>query len=161
MDGVRDSGARGAPLNVLNKVNARRRIVQTLQQALPELMAVYGFGSRIQGTATPDSDWDVAVLVPGRVEPVKLWTLAQDLADIVGSPVDLVDLRAASTILQYQVITTGERWWARDSGADLYETVILSEKTALDEARAGLLRDILREGRVYGRRCRDQQGCQH
>jgi predicted nucleotidyltransferase len=141
----------GAWRDVLEGAEARERIVKTLQLALPDLLAVYAFGSRVQRTATPDSDWDVAVLVPGRVDPVTLWTLAQDLADIVGSPVDLVDLRAASTVLQYQVITTGERWWARDSRADLYETAILSEKTALDEARAGLIGDILREGRVYGR----------
>jgi predicted nucleotidyltransferase len=126
-------------------------IVKTLRQALPDVIAIYGFGSRVQGAATPDSDWDIAVLVPGRVDPVTLWTLAQDLADILGHPVDLVDLRSASTVLQYQVITGGERWWARDSRADLYETAILSEKTAIDEARAGLIRDILREGRVYGR----------
>ena len=66
--------------------------------------------------------------MPGRVDPVTLWTLAQDWADTLGSPVDLVDLRFASTVLQYQVITTGERWWDRDSRADIYEAAMLSEK---------------------------------
>jgi predicted nucleotidyltransferase len=131
--------------------DADQRVVSALRQALPDLMAVYAFGSRAQGTSTPDSDWDIAVLVPGQVDPVTLWTLGGDLADVLGASVDLVDLRAASTVLQYQVITTGQRWWSRDSRTDLYETVILSEKTALDEARAGLIEDILREGRVYGR----------
>jgi predicted nucleotidyltransferase len=131
--------------------DADQHVVSVLRQALPDLMAVYAFGSRVQGTATPDSDWDIAVLVPGQVDPVALWTLAGELADVLGASVDLVDLRAASTVLQYQVITTGQRWWSRDSRTDLYETVILSEKTALDEARAGLMEDILREGRVYGR----------
>ncbi|CAB1127772.1 Nucleotidyltransferase domain-containing protein [Candidatus Hydrogenisulfobacillus filiaventi] len=136
---------------MLEGKEARQHVVEALRQALPDLLAVYGFGSRVHGTATPDSDWDLAILVPGKVDPARLWDLAGDLADVLGSTVDLVDLRAASTVLQYQVITTGERWWRRDSRADLYETAILSEKTALDEARAGLIGDILREGRVYGR----------
>ena len=39
------------------------RTVRTLQARLPGLLAVYGFGSRVQGTAGPDSDLDMAVLV--------------------------------------------------------------------------------------------------
>ena len=41
--------------------------------------------------------------------------------------------------MQYQIITTGQRWWAADGQATLYEAAILSEKTSLDEARAALL----------------------
>ena len=40
------------------------RTVRTLQARLPGLLAVYGFGSRVQGTEGPDSDLDMAVLVP-------------------------------------------------------------------------------------------------
>ncbi|WP_370690445.1 nucleotidyltransferase domain-containing protein [Nitrosomonas sp.] len=97
-----------------------------------------------------DSDLDLAVLVAGYAEPLVLWALAGDLADVTGCPVDLLDLRAASTVMQYQVITTGQRWWALDIQAALFEAAILSEKTELDTARAGLLSDILKRGKVYG-----------
>ena len=127
------------------------RLAGALVALVPNLLAVYAFGSRVQGTAGAESDLDLAVLVAGYAEPVALWELAGDLADTAGCPVDLVDLRAASTVLQYQVITTGRRWWARDVQAALYEAAILSEKTALDTARAGLLADIQREGTIYGR----------
>lgn len=63
---------------------------------------------------------------------------------------DLLDLRAASTVMQYQVVTQGERWWALDAQAAVFESAILSEKTALDTARAGLLADIRKRGTVYG-----------
>jgi hypothetical protein len=63
----------------------------------------------------------------------------------------LLDLRAASTVMQHQVITGGQRWWAKDAQAALFEAAMLSEKTALDTARAGLLEDIQKEGKVYGR----------
>lgn len=129
----------------------REAIIAILRSALPELMAIYAFGSRVQGTAGPDSDLDLAVLVGGYVDPTVLWQLSNDLADQAACPVDLLDLRAASTVMQYQVITAGERWWAKDVGAALFESAILSEKTELDCARAGLLADIRREGKVYGR----------
>lgn len=122
-----------------------------LRSRVPDLMAIYAFGSRTQGTHGSQSDLDLAVLVAGYAEPLALWALSGELADVAQCPVDLLDLRAASTVMQYQIITTGMRWWARDAQAALYEAAILSEKTALDTARAGLLEDIDKRGHVYGR----------
>jgi predicted nucleotidyltransferase len=120
-----------------------------LRSALPDVLGIWLFGSHAQGTAGADSDVDVAVLLPGRADPLSLWTQAQALAQELGCDVDLVDLRAASTVLQYQIVTAGELLWQKDAQAALYESYILSEKTALDEARAGLLADIHRDGRVF------------
>lgn len=92
----------------------------------------------------------LAILTEAPRDSVTLWGLAADLALLCGLHVDLLDLRAASTVMQYQVITTGERIWASDSSAALYESFILSEKTSLDEARAGLLQDIASRGTVHG-----------
>lgn len=122
-----------------------------LRAHLPNLLAVYLFGSRADGTAGPQSDLDLAILNDGPLDPVALWELTSDLAEIAGCPVDLVDLRAASTVLQYQVITKGIRLWTRDVQAGIYEAFILSEKTALDSMRAGLIDDIVKDGRVHGR----------
>ena len=85
-----------------------------------------------------------------RAGAVLAYQLAGELADIAGCAVDLLDLRAASTVMQYQVVTQGERWWAQDTQAAMFESAILSEKTALDTARAGLLADIRERGTVYG-----------
>lgn len=125
--------------------------VRVLQGRVPGLLAVYGFGSRVQGTATAQSDLDLAVLVSGYADVTQLWQLAGELADMAGCDVDLLDLRAASTVMQYQVITQGERWWARDAQAAIFESAVLSEKTELDAARAGVLADIGQRGSVYGR----------
>jgi uncharacterized protein len=140
----RAHGCAGAGMN-------RETLVQILQARVPGLMAVYAFGSQIQGTAGPDSDLDLAVLVAGYADVLTLFDLAGNLADEAACPVDLLDLRAASTVMQHQIITTGQRWWARDGQAALFEAAMLSEKTALDTARAGLLGDIEQRGSVYGR----------
>jgi uncharacterized protein YutE (UPF0331/DUF86 family)/predicted nucleotidyltransferase len=125
---------------------SRDAIVQTLQNRLPDLLAIYAFGSRVQGTAGAGSDLDLAVLVAGYAAPLALWTVSGELAELAGCPVDLLDLRAASTVMQHQVLTTGKRWWAKDGQAALFEAAMLSEMTALNTARAGLLDDIQNQG---------------
>jgi uncharacterized protein len=128
----------------------RDLIVQKLQNSVPKILAIYAFGSRAQGISTSDSDLDLAVLVAGYANSENLWALANDLADITQCPVDLLDLRAASTVMQYQIITTGQCWWSLDVQAGIYEAFILSEKTSLDTARAGLISDIQKTGSIYG-----------
>lgn len=126
-------------------------ITSHLREMLPDLLAIYAFGSQINGHAQAHSDLDLAVLVAGYADPPGLFELAGNLEDIAGCPVDLLDLRAASTVMQYRIITSGNCWWRKDSQAALYEAAILSDKTELDSARAGLLADIKLRGSIYGR----------
>ncbi len=130
----------------------RERIVEVLRAEWANLLAVYAFGSRVEGTEGPESDLDLAVLVEGYADPLQLWRVAGELADLAGCPVDLLDLRAASTVMQYRILTTGERWWHRDLlEVGLYEAAVLSEKLELDATRAGLIADIRQRGSVHGR----------
>lgn len=57
-------------------------IIQALQARVPNLLAISAFGSRIQGTAAPDSVLDLAVLVAGYADATALFDLAGGLADI-------------------------------------------------------------------------------
>ncbi len=125
-------------------------VVTTLRAAFPQVLAIYAFGSRVSGVPSPDSDLDLALLVAGYAEPLRLWELSGQLASTLGCAVDVLDLRAASTVMQYQVINQGRRLWAKGISPGLFECFVLSEKMAFDAARAGLLSDVAREGRVYG-----------
>jgi predicted nucleotidyltransferase len=61
------------------------RLLLHLQQCLPKLMAVYAFGSRFEkagSLAHANSDLDLAVLVEAYSDPVTLFELASELADI-------------------------------------------------------------------------------
>ena len=127
------------------------QMIATLQAALPNLLAIYLFGSHAQGNAGPDSDIDIAVLVAGKLDPLQLWELAQE----IGPNLDILDLRTASTVMQYQIITTGLRLWTKNAQAAIFESTILSDKTELDTARAPLLADIQREGTIYGNPARN------
>ncbi len=125
-------------------------VLKSLQAALPNLQSLYAFGSRVRGDATASSDLDLAVLVEGYVEPTTVFELAGTLADLVGCPVDLLDFRRASTIMQHQILTTGVCWWRKDFRVALYEAAIMSDKTELDAARRDLLSDIAKRGSIYG-----------
>ena len=125
-------------------------IVRDILSEFPNTLAIYAFGSRIQGQTHAESDLDLAVLVAGYADPVRLWMVAGDLAGKVDCDVDLLDMRAVSTIMQYQILMTGRRLWARQLDADLFECFVLSERTALNEARAKLEADIKKMGKIYG-----------
>ena len=124
-------------------------LVAVIRTRFPQAMAIYAFGSQVNGSAGADSDLDLAVLLPGYADPEVIWDLAGNLADLVACPVDLLDLRAASTVMQHQVITGGQRLWSVGLPSDLFECYVLSEKTALDTARAPLIADILRTGKIH------------
>ena len=126
-------------------------IVSTLRAVWPEALAIYAFGSRIQGTARPDSDLDLAILVPTYTDTLQRWDVAQQLAMVLGCEVDLLDMRAASTVMQYQVLITGQCLWAQQPAAALFECFVLNEKLDFDAARAGLLADIAQTGSIYAR----------
>ena len=126
-------------------------VVARICTTFPQTIAIYAFGSQIHSHAGRESDLDLAVLVAGYADALVLWDVAGGLADLVACRVDLLDLRAASTVMQYQVITTGQRLWASGLQAGLFECFVLSEKTALDAARAPLMADIAATGRIYAR----------
>lgn len=125
-------------------------ILTAARSALPDLQALILFGSRAAGTESADSDLDLAVLLPKPADPVRLWEVGETIARQLNVDVDLVDLRTASTVMQFQIITNGRRLFADGAEADRYDAYIMSAMTSLNEARAPLLADIVRDGRVHG-----------
>lgn len=131
--------------------DVKKTFIAAIFSSFPNTLAIYAFGSRITGTACTTSDLDLAVLVAGYAEPLRLWELSSELAEIIGCNVDFLDMRAASTVMQYQILQTGLQLWGQEPAAGLFECFVLSEKTALDSARAGLLADIQKTGHIYDR----------
>lgn len=126
-------------------------LVSRIRTAWPHTLAIYAFGSQIQGTAGPESDLDLGVLVAGYADPLQLWDVRFELETLAGLPVDLLDLRAASTVMQVQVINTGRLLWGQQPDTALFECFVMREKYDLDIRRRAQMEDILREGTVYGR----------
>jgi predicted nucleotidyltransferase len=137
-------------MDVSSALSAQGQVLRVLQQRFPQALAFYVFGSQASGQANAESDVDLAVLLPSYAGAQTLWDTAMELAALLNHHVDLLDLRAASTVMQHQVLTTGHRLWGDDLQAGLFECFVLTEKLHLDEARAGLLRDIAKRGTIHG-----------
>lgn len=118
-------------------------VTKSICRAVPSTLAVYIFGSQATGTATPDSDVDIAVLAAEPMTPSTRWELSQTLAIQLGKDVDVVDLRQASTVLRIQVLGTGELLLEVDRAQrQHFEATALGAYARLNDERKGIIADI-------------------
>ncbi|HEX3047776.1 MAG TPA: nucleotidyltransferase domain-containing protein [Bacillota bacterium] len=66
------------------------------------------FGSAARGQLRPDSDLDLAFLSDLALNEYEVFMRAQELAELLGRDVDLIDLNKASTVLKAQIIGKGK-----------------------------------------------------
>lgn len=125
-----------------------------LKYEVPGYWGFYLFGSRVGDTAyiREDSDWDFAIL-PG-IKPLSqsiLWDLRQQLAVVMQvDAIDLVDLRAANTVLQMQIVASGIRLLTPERyHCDFFEMTTFSAYALLNEERAEILEDIHERGSIF------------
>ena len=94
-------------------VNETDVIVRTILEHHPAAQAIYLFGAYGTADEWPDSDVDIAVLLPpeeARQEPQLMLTPCHyALADALGKPVDLLNAREVSTVFQKEIIKAGRR----------------------------------------------------
>jgi predicted nucleotidyltransferase len=126
-------------------------LIQSIRTQLNDVLAIYAFGSRVQNQDNAQSDLDLAVLLPKPIPPLTLWEIASSLSGMVNCPVDLIDLRNASTVMQYQIVSTGIRLWEKKQEGQLFEVFVCNDKLDLDARRKDLLIDIQHSGRIYDR----------
>ncbi len=135
----------------MNAVVHEHTLVEAIRSEIPDVMAIYLFGSATAGELRSDSDIDLAVLLANPLPAPHLWSLAQSLAVSAGRDVDLIDLRSASTVMRAQVISTGKRLYcANEPYCCEFEDRVYSEYAHLNEERQHILNDIRERGRIYG-----------
>lgn len=119
--------------------------VQILQQKLPGLVAVIAFGSFGTEYERRESDLDLAVLTEAprdSIDVVKLWNIAQDIASTIGRDVEVINLRQASTVFCYQVLTTGTPiYCSNDLMLANFDNLSISMYLRLQEERKDILED--------------------
>lgn len=126
--------------------------VRLLRNEIPDVIAVYRFGSTAEGTSDKGSDVDLAVLAQQPLDPVRRFELQEGLAAMLKRDVDLVDLRAASAVLRMQVLSRGVAVAVFDAAeAAHFECYAYADYARLNEERRGILDDVRDRGSVYGR----------
>jgi predicted nucleotidyltransferase len=125
-------------------------IIGKIIETVPNLIAIYQFGSQATGGTHKDSDIDLAFLAHQPLPPVQRFDLAQEIALIVHKNVDLIDLRATSTVMQMQVISTGACLFSNDHPKrEQFEALVYSLYTRLNEERREILKTIRQQGTIY------------
>jgi predicted nucleotidyltransferase len=125
--------------------------VALIRESIPDVWAIYVFGSRAGGGHRTASDLDLALLGVTRLSTEDRWSLQEALARRLKVDVDLVDLRAASTVMQKEVVATGRTVFCQDDPKRrTFEGQVLAGYARLNEERREVLRRASVEGRVHG-----------
>ncbi|MBM6550566.1 type VII toxin-antitoxin system MntA family adenylyltransferase antitoxin [Marinomonas ostreistagni] len=122
----------------------KKSLIQSIQHLMPDVRLIYLFGSQADGSATPSSDIDVAVLLKKKLDPVTRFDLEQSLAIELNQDVDLVDLLTASTVLQNQVIMHGKLLFGSENEQAKFEMQVMSMYQHLNEERSDILQEYLK-----------------
>lgn len=126
-------------------------IQKLARQYHPDIQAIYRFGSAGTEHERPDSDLDIALLLPPhsarRAGSLALGDLHLALEDALCRDVDLINLRLAPAVLQAQIVVTGTRIFCTDPLlADEFELLALALYQKLNQERAGIIAEGLRSG---------------
>ena len=124
--------------------------IQIIIRRIPAVQAIYLFGSFGTENERPDSDVDVALLLPFQHGHKMLhgFTLVDELADFFKRKVDLVSLRDVNTVFQKEIIMADRRIYCENLfAADEFEMLVISEYQKLNEERREIIQAGIDEGR--------------
>lgn len=119
---------------------------EILLAALPEAWAIYVYGSLARGDEWPNSDLDVAVLLPpGQQIPDKL-ALMGKISRRIQRDVDLVNLRDAGLDLTREVLRDGEQLVVRRKAETLtWEAERMTDYAEFNPRRSEIIDAYMRE----------------
>lgn len=116
-------------------------IVASLLEAIPTLSALYHLPPAPLRADTRTLTF--AILYDGDRSPaMELWNASRHLAAALVREVELTDLIALPTHNQLKLVRAGQRLWARDRTAELYEHTLTRAEEVLRDQHARLLADI-------------------
>jgi predicted nucleotidyltransferase len=120
---------------------ADEQIVQVIAALAPFQPAViYLFGSFGTPAQHPESDVDLAFLPTISSTALDCFRIGNDLAEQLGNPVDIVDLKHASTVLAKEVFLTGTPLFTGNPAIQQeFEMRTLSDYARLNEERQPVL----------------------
>lgn len=127
-------------------------ITNTVLGYYPDTQGIYLFGSYLTEDEWPDSDVDIALLLPPE-EAKKERSFAMSecsiaLARSLNKDVDLLNARTVSTVFQNEIISKGRLLYCADQYAvDEFEMLTLSYYQKLNEERSDIIASALADGR--------------
>ena len=134
-------------------MNRQEIIVKTVLAHYLAVEGIYRFGSQAENYAMPDSDMDIALLLPHEQAKKEKKLIASkcrfDLEEALHQTVDLLNARQVSTVFQKEIISGTLIYCGNQYAVDEFEMLTLSFYQKLNQERAELLKDFYKTGRAY------------
>lgn len=133
----------------------RQRLLDTARNALltafPNAWAIYVYGSYARGDHSPQSDIDLALLLPPDEKIDDLLSIISHVSTRVHREVDLVNLRKVSDVLRHEILAEGRILHVSQPGRVLeWEGTAISRYQRYREEVSDLLKDFQSTGIGYG-----------
>lgn len=123
---------------------------EALLAAFPDAWAIYVFGSFARGEAWPDSDLDLAVLLPPASRLENPLEVSSGISARIHREVDLIDLRRVGDVLRHEVLAGGRSLHvANPDQALAWEAEAMSRYARHREEIREILQDFRRTGVGY------------
>jgi predicted nucleotidyltransferase len=137
----------------MSRAETTATIIQIILAHYPAAQGIYLFGSYDAHQELPDSDIDIALLLPpeqARQEKNLFLSRCRfDLQDALSRDVDLLNARQVSTVFQKEIIGGVRIYCADLYAADEFEMLVISYYQKLNEERREILDAFYRTGRAY------------
>jgi uncharacterized protein len=133
--------------------NPNQEIIRLVLSHYPDTQAIYLFGTYQTEYKRPNSDVDIALLLPpAQAKAAGLLVgsdLHYDLAALLRRDIDLINLRLVPTVLQKEVIMAERPLYQADAHAVAeFEMLTLSYYQRLNAERAEIIADAVKTGRL-------------
>jgi uncharacterized protein len=126
------------------------QLIADLRAVVPQASAAWLYGSAARNALRPDSDIDVALLLPQAMTFEQKWDWTEHLSTLWKRDVDVVDFRSVSCVLQNEVLQGGRRLFADDPfKTSLIELHAASQYREHNERYAQDFERIARTGKVF------------
>lgn len=137
----------------MNRDETTAAIIQIVLAHYPIVQAIYLFGSYAVHQEFPNSDIDIALLLPpdqARQEKNILFSNCRfDMQNALSRDIDLLNARHVSTVFQKEIIGGIRIYCADRYAADEFEMLVISYYQKLNEERREILDAFYRTGRAY------------
>ena len=134
-------------------MSATEEIVRIVRQHLPSTQAIYLLGSFGTPYERPESDVDLAVLLPYPDSKERGSLVGGEchlaLIDALRRPVDLINAREATTVMRKEIVATGRILYEREGQHEdviEFEALTLSFYQRLNIERREILEDFRASG---------------
>lgn len=130
--------------------NLKQQLVKAIQNKLnPDFIIL--FGSFAKGTSRIDSDIDLAYFSKEQLSSYERFLLANELAEIAGREVDLVDLKQIDTVFTMQIFSQGIPIYIQDENEFTRQKMrAYSMYATLSEQRSSVIESIKERGSIFG-----------